>query len=246
MIGPDIYRAFFAGYTRKQWGVDPKALPASILKRLPLRFTYDDNYFFHRHQGIPEHGYTAMTDAMLSHDLIEVRLGQKFAGASEGYQGHVFYTGSLDQFFGFAAGALGYRTLDFEEIRSEDDFQGVAVLNYCDEDVPWTRVSDHKYFAPWRLDETRGSFCYREFSRSWQEGDIRYYPIRLQQDKDVLRQYVGMVESAEGVTFLGRLGTYRYLDMDVAIAEALKAGQQALSAFNAGAAPKSCYVDLGT
>ena len=168
MIGREIYEGFFAGYTRKQWGVEPTSLPASILKRLPLRFTYDDNYFNHRFQGMPANGYTEMVASILDHELIEVRLGERFAGAAEDVAAHVFYTGALDDYFDYSAGRLGYRTLDFEEIHSEDDFQGSAVINYCDEETPWTRITDHKYFSPWRLAEAKGSIIFREYSRAWE------------------------------------------------------------------------------
>ena len=244
MVGRDLYEGFFRGYTLKQWGVDPTALPASILKRLPLRFTYDDNYFNHRHQGMPEDGYTAMVAAILDHPGIELRLGETFAGASEDAPEHVFFSGPLDQYFGFSAGHLGYRTLDFEELRSDDDFQGVAVMNYCDEDVPWTRISDHKYFSPWRLQDTQGSVVYREYSRAWSTGDTRYYPIRLVDDRALLQRYAAMAQSAKGVTFLGRLGTYRYLDMDVTIAEALTVARATLDAFRQDTAPRSLYADI--
>ncbi len=245
MVGRALYEGFFKGYTQKQWGVAPTALPASILKRLPLRFTYDDNYFNHPHQGMPEAGYTAMVAAMLDHPMIQLRLGQTFDGASENTTAHVFYSGSLDQYFGFSAGHLGYRTLDFEEQRSDGDYQGVAVMNYCDKDVPWTRITDHKYFSPWRLGETKGSVVYREYSRTWEMGDTRYYPIRLVDDKSLLATYETMARRTKGVTFLGRLGTYRYLDMDVTIAEALNVGRAALKAFGQEQSPQSLYVDIG-
>ncbi len=244
MVGREIYEGFFAGYTRKQWGVDPTSLPGSILKRLPLRFTYDDNYFNHRFQGMPEDGYTAMVASILDHDLIEVRLGETFEGQQPRPDAHVFYSGPLDQYFDYCAGQLGYRTLDFEELRSDDDYQGVAVMNYCDQDVPWTRITDHKYFSPWRLNQTSGSVVYREYARAWTPGDTRYYPIRLVDDKKRLNDYVELAEAAQGVTFLGRLGTYRYLDMDKTIAEAMVAGQGALSAFRRGDSPQSSYVSL--
>ena len=244
LVGSKIYEAFFKGYTMKQWGIEPTALPASILKRLPLRFTYDDNYFFHQFQGMPEDGYTAMVASILDHSLIEVRLGTSYDEGADEQPSHVFYSGPLDRFFNYAEGPLGYRTLDFEEIRSDDDYQGAAVINYCDEDVPWTRITDHKYFSPWRLDQTKGSVVFREHSRAWTKGDIRYYPIRLVDDKSVLSKYVRLAEAEPGVTFLGRLGTYRYLDMDVTIAEALEVGRAALQAMRIDAAPKSFYTKV--
>ena len=244
MVGRDLYEGFFKGYTQKQWGTDPTELPAAILKRLPLRFSYDDNYFNHRHQGMPEAGYTAMVAAMLDHPKIELRLGETFKGRGETVAQHVFFSGPIDQYFGFAAGPLGYRTLDFEELRSEGDFQGVAVMNYCDEDVPWTRITDHKYFSPWRLGDVKGSVVYREHSRAWTSGDTRYYPVRLVNDKALLATYTQMARTATGVTFLGRLGTYRYLDMDVTIAEAMTVAEKALSAFRQNQAPASLYANM--
>ena len=243
-VGREIYEGFFAGYTRKQWGVEPSRLPASILKRLPVRFTYDDNYFAHRFQGMPEHGYTPMVASILDHDLIDVRLGESFDAARLGDGGHVFYSGPIDRYFDHRFGRLGYRTLDFEELRSEEDFQGVAVMNYCDQSTPWTRITDHKYFSPWRLGEVRGSLVYREYSRACGEDDIPYYPIRLVDEKAMLSKYADLAEVENGVTFLGRLGTYRYLDMDKTIAEAFVVGRAALAAFRGSAPLKSVYSDL--
>ncbi|RYH11131.1 UDP-galactopyranose mutase [Tropicimonas sp. IMCC6043] len=240
-VGDEIYKAFFHGYTRKQWGVEPSDLPASILKRLPLRFTYDDNYFNHAFQGIPAEGYTALVASILDHEGIETRLGSRFEDLDEAPL-HLFYSGPIDRYFGHRLGRLGYRTLDFKEIRSADD-EGIgnAVLNYCDADVPWTRITDHKYFAPWSLDETRGSLQFREYSRACEAGDIPYYPIRLVSDKDLLGRYVALAEAERRVTFVGRLGTYRYLDMDVTIAEAMKAGRAARAALETGDLPRPFY-----
>lgn len=137
MVGPELYNAFFRGYTRKQWGVDPKQLPASIIKRLPLRFNYDDSYFAHPYQAIPERGYTEIVNAILDTANLEVRLGARYEDLDECFA-HVIYSGQIDRYFKFEFGPLGYRTLDFEVFRSKGDFQGTAVLNYCDEDVPFT------------------------------------------------------------------------------------------------------------
>lgn len=228
MIGPRLYRAFFRGYTRKQWGLDPTELPASILKRLPLRFNYDDNYFNHPFQGIPENGYTAIVENILDVPNLEVRLGTSFEevnenlGAHEKFD-HVFYTGPIDRYFGFSHGRLGYRTLDFERFVDEGDHQGTAVINHCDENVPYTRISEHKHFAPWEADRFDKTVCFREYSRLAEPGDTPYYPIRLVNEKKMLEDYLERAQAAEGVSFLGRLGTYRYLDMDVTISEALQA-----------------------
>ena len=218
-VGSDLYDAFFKGYTMKQWGCHPSELPASILKRLPVRFNYDDNYFFHKFQGMPETGYTAMVERILDHPKIEVKLGTRFERAQAKDYDHVFYSGPLDGYFGFELGRLGYRTLDFERFTYEGDYQGCAVMNYGDLDVPHTRITEHKHFAPW--EEHSGSVCYRELSRAAGPDDIPYYPIRLVAEKAMLGDYIDLAKETSGVTFVGRLGTYRYLDMDVTIREAL-------------------------
>lgn len=218
-VGPDLYAAFFKGYTIKQWGVQPSELPASILKRLPVRFNYDDNYFFHRFQGMPENGYTAMVTRILDHPKIAVRLETDFDRGRAGDWDHVFYSGPLDGWFDYELGRLGYRTLDFERFTYQGDYQGCAVMNYGEEEVPYTRITEHKHFSPWETHE--GSVCYREFSRACDPQDIPYYPIRQVKEKALLADYVARAETLRGVTFVGRLGTYRYLDMDVTIREAL-------------------------
>jgi len=218
-VGRDLYEAFFKGYTMKQWGCYPSELPASILKRLPVRFNYDDNYFFHRFQGMPEDGYTAMIESILDHPAITVRLETVFDQSQATDYDHVFYSGPLDGYFGYALGRLGYRTLDFERFTYDGDYQGCAVMNYGEVDVPFTRITEHKHFSPWESHE--GSVCYREFSRAADPDDIPYYPIRMVEEKELLGKYVEMALGTRDVSFVGRLGTYRYLDMDVTIREAL-------------------------
>jgi UDP-galactopyranose mutase len=233
-VGRDLYEAFLKGYTIKQWGCAPDALPASILKRLPVRFTYDDNYFFHRFQGMPENGYTAMVDRILDHPAIEVRLETRFArGMAAGFD-HVFYSGPIDEYYDHGFGRLGYRTLDFEPFRYEGDYQGCAVMNYADADVPYTRITEHKHFSPW--ESHANSLCYREYARACGPADIPYYPIRLSEEQALLGRYVARARQERGVTFVGRLGTYRYLDMDVTIREALDAAALYLEAASGGAA----------
>lgn len=218
-VGKDLYEAFFKGYTMKQWGCHPSELPVSILKRLPVRFNYNDNYFFHEFQGVPKNGYTPIVAAILDHPGITLQLNTRFTrDISDGFD-HVFYSGPLDGYFDYELGRLGYRTLDFEKFTYTGDYQGCAVMNYGDVDVPYTRITEHKHFAPWEAHE--GSVCYKEFSRSCEEPDIPYYPIRLVEEKALLDRYVKQAEALNGVTFIGRLGTYRYLDMDVTIREAL-------------------------
>lgn len=218
-VGKDLYEAFFKGYTQKQWGCSPTELPASILKRLPVRFNYDDNYFFHKFQGMPENGYTDMIGRILDHPSITVHLETRFSRDRNREFAHVFYSGPLDGYFDYESGQLGYRTLDFERFTYDGDYQGCAVMNYGDVSVPFTRITEHKHFSPW--EEHAGSVCYREFSRECGRDDIPYYPIRLVKEKEQLAEYVARAEKEDTITFVGRLGTYRYLDMDVTIREAL-------------------------
>ena len=226
-VGRDLYEAFFKGYTQKQWGCSPTELPASILKRLPVRFNYEDNYFFHKYQGMPETGYTEMIARILDHPNVTVALETGFRrGEKTGYS-HVFYSGPLDGYFDYELGRLGYRTLDFERFTYEGDYQGCAVMNYGDVSVPYTRITEHKHFSPW--ENPAGSVCYREFSRACEPDDIPYYPIRLVDEKAQLADYVARAEQEADVTFVGRLGTYRYLDMDVTIREALDTARLYLS-----------------
>ena len=228
-VGRELYDAFFAGYTAKQWGVDPKELPASILARLPVRFNDDDSYFNHPYQAIPKDGYTPIVTAILNHPSIKVHLSTRFDPSSHSEFGefdHVVWTGPIDAFFNFEFGRLGYRTLDFVPEISDGDYQGHPVVNYCDVDVPFTRITEHKHFAPWE-DHAR-TVVYREFSRICGETDTPYYPIRLVKEKEQLLNYVKRARGAKGVTFIGRLATYRYLDMDVTIHEALLASKAML------------------
>lgn len=233
-VGPGLYEAFFKGYTQKQWGCHPSELPASILKRLPVRFNYDDDYFYHRFQGMPENGYTRMVERILDHPGITVHLNTVFAREAAGDYDHVFYSGPLDGYFDYELGRLGYRTLDFERFTYEGDYQGCAVMNYGDADVPYTRITEHKHFSPWESHEA--SVLYQEYSRACEPGDIPYYPIRLVKEKALLADYMALAENTSGVTFVGRLGTYRYLDMDVTIREALDAAAEFLTRHAAGEA----------
>ncbi|WP_413708769.1 UDP-galactopyranose mutase [Rhizobium sp. Rhizsp82] len=232
-VGRELYEAFFQGYTQKQWGCSPRDLPASILKRLPVRFNYDDDYFFHKYQGMPETGYTDMVAKILDHPGITVTLSTQFKRTQAGSAQHIFYSGPLDGYFDFELGRLAYRTLDFERFTYNGDYQGCAVMNYGDAAVPFTRITEHKHFSPWEQHE--GSVCYREFSRECGPGDIPYYPVRLVRDKEQLSKYVARAEQEKAVTFVGRLGTYRYLDMDVTIREALDTARLFIARRNAGA-----------
>ncbi|EOY4399466.1 TPA: UDP-galactopyranose mutase [Klebsiella michiganensis] len=229
-IGKELYEAFFKGYTIKQWGMEPSQLPASILKRLPVRFNYDDNYFNHRFQGMPKLGYTKMIESIANHENITIELQQSFNAEEREQYDHVFYSGPLDAFYSYQYGRLGYRTLDFEKFTWQGDYQGCAVMNYCSLDVPYTRITEHKYFSPWETHE--GSVCYKEYSRECGEKDIPYYPIRQMGEMALLDKYLSLAENEKNMTFVGRLGTYRYLDMDVTIAEALNTADKYLSSLS--------------
>lgn len=238
-VGRELYEAFFAGYTRKQWGTEPAELPASILQRLPLRFNYDDSYFNHPFQGIPANGYTVIVEAMLDHPRIDVRLATALAPTDP--FDHLVWTGPIDAYFGFEHGRLGYRTLDFRREVHDGDFQGCPVMNYGDPEVPYTRITEHKHFAPWESHDR--TVTYTEFARAAGADDIPYYPIRLVREKAQLLEYVQRARAEIGVTFVGRLGTYRYLDMDVTIKEALEAAEVIAAGLGGGSAIPSFVVD---
>ncbi|TCS35773.1 UDP-galactopyranose mutase [Paucimonas lemoignei] len=226
-VGKELYEAFFKGYTIKQWGMPPSELPASILKRLPVRFNYDDNYYASTFQGMPKNGYTAIVEKMLDQHNVTVRLNTKFDRSMAGEYDHVFYSGPIDAWFNHNFGRLGYRTLDFKAEWHRGDYQGNAVINYCDEDVPWTRISEHKHFSPWESHED--TVIFKEYSRFCEENDTPYYPIRLAKEKSQLKQYIEQASGEKNITFVGRLGTYRYLDMHVTIAEALDVAERFLA-----------------
>lgn len=229
-LGEELYEGFFKYYTIKQWGMSPAELPASILKRLPVRFNYDDNYFSHKYQGMPEHGYTVLVKNILDHDNITVHLNTEFNKSQAVEYDHVFYSGTLDGYFNYEFGRLPYRTLDFIKENHEGDYQGCAVMNYCDNSKPFTRITEHKYFSPWESHEK--TVIYKEHSRECEPEDIPYYPIRQVKEKELLQKYVERANQEKGITFVGRLGTYRYLDMDVTIAEALKVARQFIQLTN--------------
>jgi len=225
-VGRDLYQAFFHGYTRKQWGIEPKLLPASILKRLPVRFDRNDEYFNHPYQAMPVGGYTSVVEAMLAAPGVRLHLGRALSRAEAVAYNHVFYTGPLDGYFDYELGRLAYRTLEFQHAREEGDHQGCAVMNYCDQAIPYTRTTEHKHFAPW---ESHARTLYsREFSRAASAGDVPYYPVRLAGADPLLIAYVERARREKGVTFAGRLATYRYLDMDVCIGEALRCAREFL------------------
>lgn len=227
LVGRELYECFFAGYTRKQWGVDPQQLPASILQRLPVRTSYDDNYYSDPHQGLPLDGYTALITRALDHPAITVELGVSGGAALLDRFDHVLCSGPVDAFFGHVHGRLRYRTLDFEWLRTTGDLQGNPVLNHCEPEVPYTRVTEHKHFTPHEPHDD--TVVCREYPRDHTLDDIPYYPLRLEPDKASLARYQALAAGEPRVSFFGRLGTYRYLDMDACVGEALALARQLLA-----------------
>jgi UDP-galactopyranose mutase len=235
LIGRPLYEAFVRGYTAKQWQTDPADLPAEVITRLPVRYAFNNRYFSDTYEGLPVDGYTAWLERMADHPRVQIRLNTEFARMRSAIVGQVpiVYTGPLDAYFGYAAGDLGWRTLDFEyETVPTGDFQGTAVMNYADKDVPFTRIVEFRHFYPQRdwypADKT---VIAREFSRSALRGDEPYYPINTAADRARLAAYREMASAERQVLFGGRLGTYRYLDMHMAIGAALKMYDQRLRPF---------------
>ena len=231
-IGRPLYEAFIRGYTAKQWQTDPRDLPASVIGRLPVRFTYDHRYFTDTHEGLPVHGYTAWLERMADHPRIDVHLGVDFlAGGHTGGplsreatvgQVPVVYTGPLDGYFGHRLGRLGWRTLDFAWERLDTgDHQGTAVLNHADADVPYTRVHEFRHFHPERQHPPDRTVIAREYSRAARPGDEPYYPVNAGRDRELVAGYRELARHEPQVAFAGRLGAYKYLDMHMAIAAAL-------------------------
>lgn len=220
LIGKDLYKAFFYSYTKKQWGCEPTELPASILKRVPVRFNYNDNYYTSRLQGIPKDGYTPIFEKMLDHPRIEIKLNTKFDSSFQLDEfEHVFYTGPIDAFFNYRYGRLGYRTVFFEKGYCIGDYQGNAVINYCDNSVPFTRIHEHKHFTYW--EEHEKTIYLKEYSKETEKNDIPFYPKRLHRDLDILAKYMFEAGLLNNISFVGRLATYRYMDMHHVISEAL-------------------------
>ena len=243
LIGRPLYEAFIRGYTFKQWQTDPVDLPPEIITRLPVRYTFNNRYFSDTFEGLPAGGYTAWLERMAGHPAIEVRLGTDFSSLRADAAGSVpvVYTGALDAYFGYAAGDLGWRTLDFElEVLATGDFQGTPVMNYADADVPFTRIHEFRHFHPER-DWYPGdkTVIMREFSRSARRGDEPYYPINTAADRERLLAYREMATREPGVLFGGRLGTYKYLDMHMAIGSALTMYENRLRPFFTGREPLS-------
>ena len=218
LVGKDIYEKLVKGYTQKQWGRPCSELPASIIKRLPVRFTYDNNYFNALYQGIPVGGYTKLFEKML--DGIEVRLDTDYESIKkDGVEAaHVVYTGPLDEFFDYRFGKLEYRTVRFEtEVLDTSNYQGNAVINYTDEQTPFTRIIEHKFFEFGTQEKTVIS---KEYSSEWKEGDEPFYPVNDNNNNELYGEYSRLAES-ENIIFGGRLADYKYYDMDVTVKKAL-------------------------
>jgi UDP-galactopyranose mutase len=243
LIGRPLYEAFFRGYTFKQWQTDPAELPPEVITRLPVRYTFDNRYFSDTFEGLPTDGYTAWLERMVDHPNIEVRLRTDFSALRADLAGNVpvVYTGPLDAYFDYAEGDLGWRTLDFDlEVVGTGDFQGTPVMNYADEDVPFTRIHEFRHFHPERdwYPEDR-TVIMREYSRLAGREDEPYYPINAAPDRSRLLAYRQLADREPGVLFGGRLGTYKYLDMHMAIASALNMYETSLRPHFTGSGPVS-------
>lgn len=234
LVGRDVYEKLVKGYTEKQWGRECRELPAFIIKRLPVRFTYDNNYFTDRYQGIPIGGYTQIVERLL--EGIPVRLGisyKDFLGENAGKEEpdvfeKVLYTGMIDEYFDYQLGELQYRSLRFEEeeLSDCDNYQGNAVVNYTEREVPYTRIIEHKHFE---FGTGKGTVITREYPASWQKGDEPYYPINDERNNALFAQYQQLAAKEKNVLFGGRLGQYRYYDMDKVIEAALDMAQEQLN-----------------
>lgn len=227
LVGEDVYRKLVKGYTEKQWGRDCTELPAFIIRRLPLRFTYDNNYFNDRYQGIPVGGYTAMVEKMLQG--IEVRLGVDYLEDKEAFDAmadRVVYTGQIDRYFDYQEGVLAYRMVRFEqEVLNCDNYQGNAVVNYTEREVPYTRIIEHKHFEFGTQPKTVIS---REYPGEWHKGEEPYYPINDEKNNAVYEAYQKLAAAEKHVIFGGRLGEYRYYDMDKVVGRALEMAEREL------------------
>ena len=221
LVGTDIYEKLIKGYTEKQWGRDCKDLPAFIIKRLPVRLTFDNNYFNARYQGIPMGGYTKMVENML--EGIEVRLNVDYLknkAELDVLADRVIYTGPIDAYFGYRLGSLQYRSVRFEtEVLDKPNFQGNAAVNYTDRETPFTRIIEHKWFE---FGDQPKTVISREYSSEWKPGDEPYYPVNDERNGALYQQYRKLADAEEKVIFGGRLGEYKYYDMDAVIDSALK------------------------
>lgn len=227
LIGKDIYEALIKGYTQKQWGRKCTELPAFIIKRLPVRFTFDNNYFNDKYQGIPEGGYTALIEKMI--EGCDVKLGVDYLDNKEEYDAladRVIYTGEIDRYFGYKYGHLQYRTVSFETelLAGTSNYQGNAVVNYTDAETPFTRIIEHKHFEMFgaAIDECPDTVISREYSKEWQPGDEPYYPVNDDKNSQLYAQYKALADAQSKVIFGGRLAEYKYYDMHKVIERAME------------------------
>src|SRR5207302_466034 len=218
-VGRELYELFFRGYTRKQWGLDPSELDKQVTSRIPTQTNTDDRYFSDTFQAMPLNGYTAMFDKMVDHPLIEKRLGTDFGDIrheAHGFAEHIIYTGPIDEYFDFRFGMLPYRSLRFDhQTLQQEQFQPVAVVNYPDETVPYTRISEYKHLTGQQSPVTTVTYEYPSA-----EGDP-YYPIPRPENQELFKRYEALADATSGVTFVGRLATYRYYNMDQIVGQAL-------------------------
>lgn len=224
LIGRSLYEAFIRDYTMKQWQTSPLELPPSVITRLPVRYTFDNRYFNDWFEGLPTEGYATWMGRMATHPNITIELDTDFFAVRRDIPvgTPIVYTGPLDRYFGYSEGELGWRTLDFEqEIVPVRDFQGTSVMNYADADVPYTRIHEFRHFHPERRYTSDSTVIMREYSRFARQGDEPYYPINTPADREMLERYRQLAQAEKDVWFGGRLGTYQYLDMHMAIAAAL-------------------------
>jgi UDP-galactopyranose mutase len=221
-VGREVYETFIKGYTMKQWQRDPKELPASIIKRLPIRMVFEENYFFDKYQGIPVDGYTSMVANMLAGVKVQTGIDYfKDKDLWDSMADKVVFTGKIDEYFGFQHGELEYRTLRFEHEELKGDFQGNAVVNYTHPDVPFTRIVEHKHFLPETASKIPNTIVTREYSDEYTRGKTPYYPINNDKNNSIYKKYAAMSKVQPGVIFGGRLAEYKYYDMHQVIGSAL-------------------------
>lgn len=218
-MGKELYNSFFYGYTKKHWGRDPKEIPASVLKRLPLRFNYNDNYYKSVYQGIPEDGYTEIIERILLHPCISLQINTKYCPSMNTGYDFIFYTGPLDAYYNYQFGRLSYRTVYWKKEVANGDILGHAAFNFPSLEQPYTRMREHKHYKYWESYEK--SVIFTEYSKDTSPSDEPYYPMRLQSDKDLMVKYYAMLAQEKNVAFLGRLALYKYMDMHEVIADAL-------------------------
>ena len=227
MVGPDLYRNFFYGYAKKRWGVEPSKLSVCKMDEIKVRFNYNENFYDDDYQGIPVSGYTEIIRRILDHHDITLRLGQRLEPQMKDQFDHVFWSGPMDGFFKFKAGRLGYRTLKFEKFVENGDYQGTAVINHCGEETSFTRTIEFKHLTPWESHEK--TVCFKEYTEICGENDLPVIPLKQKQDQIVYENYQKLAAQENKVTFIGRLGTYRSLEIDQMISESLELAKVCLS-----------------